>query len=34
VSLDVVTVPEPTSALLLISGLAAIALLTWSQNRS
>jgi len=35
VNLEVVNaVPEPTSALLLISGLAAIALLTWSQNRS
>src|SRR5271166_1343786 len=35
VDLEVVdAVPEPTSALLLISGLAAIALLTWSQNRS
>jgi len=35
VDLEVVNaVPEPTSALLLISGLAAIALLTWSQNRS
>ena len=35
VNLEVVdAVPEPTSALLLISGLAAIALLTWSQNRS
>jgi len=34
VNLEVVNaVPEPTSALLLISGLAATALLTWSKNR-
>jgi len=34
VELDVVNVvPEPTSALLLISGLAAVGLMAWSRNR-